>query len=607
MPRPAVGGRRSSACRDGVAKLLGLAVAAALSTPGQAQESGPGRDVAEVTRGILERVEPGWQLLTGVNSWSLAISRITEGDEKRFSFPVETGRDYRIVAVGAPGVRDLDFCVVDPGREAESGSELEVACHLLRDASPVLDFTADETGLWAALLSAVAVDGPSSYAGIAVLTRTPEAGVGIAGDIPSITTLGVLTSFVDGSWTLPRNSGGSAAGGDEWGLVMGSVAVEGSRAQLSFHVDAGEDYRVSASGEARVADLDICVFDDMDEVVDCDRGTDAEPGVAFYATSTGLYRAVLEPYAIDAPDREAASDPSSARAGLVVAMRIADQCDAWRREPEYFERATVLDVENCMPAWLDATPHDPSAGTPLIQAAEHSKVPDVIELLLEIPGLDTLTASHRSGATALGVAVAFSPVPEEATNLLLDHSPGLLESRSFRHDDGTATSLLHAALLRPDANVGAIGRLVTEMVEQRRDELLLARDEMGDTPLHTAARVATRPVIVRHLVEDAPRERRREILKAANNDGRTAVELARERKDGRRIAVQLEEYHAEYVSPSIGRRLSRVRDAVQPILASAAAIALFLFTVVRTFPKSPFARLAHSAFNRLPAGLPDDE
>ena len=119
--------------------------------------------------------------------------------------------------------------------------------------------------------------------------------------------------------------------------------------------------------------------------------------------------------------------------------------------------------------------------------------------------------------------------------------------------------------------------------------------------------MATRPVIVRHLVKDAPRELRRQILTAANDDDRTAVELAWERKDGRRIAVQLEEYHAEYVSPSIGRRLSRLRDMVQPILASAAAIALFLFTVVRTFPKSPFARLAHSAFNRLPAGLNDDE
>jgi hypothetical protein len=288
-------------------------------------------------------------------------------------------------------------------------------------------------------------------------------------------------------------------------------------------------------------------------------------------------------------------------------MRLADRCDAWRREPEYFDRATVLDVENCMSVWLEAMPHDSLAGTPLIQAAEHSKFPEVVQLLLDIPGLDTLTAAYRGGATPVGVAVAFSPVPEEVTNLLLDHNPGLLESRSFRWDDGTAASLLHAALIRRDANVGAVDRLVTEMVEQRRHEMLLATDGMGDTPLHAAARVVTRPVIVRRLVEGAPREARRQVLTATNNDGKTAAELAWERKDGRRLAVQLDEYHVEYVSPSIGRRLSRLRDAVQPILASVAAIAVFLFTIVRTFPHSPFLRLAHGAFNKLSVGPDEDE
>ena len=232
-----------------------------------------------------------------------------------------------------------------------------------------------------------------------------------------------------------------------------------------------------------------------------------------------------------------------------------------------------------MSVWLEVTPHDSLAGTPLIQAAEHSKFPEVVQLLLEIPGLDTLTAAYRGGATPLGVAVAFSPVPEEVTNLLLDHNPGLLESRSFRWDDGTATSLLHAALIRRDANrdsnVGAIDRLVTEMVEQHRHEMLLATDEMGDTPLHAAARVVTRPVTVRRLVEGAPRQLRRQMLTATNNDGRTAAELASERKDGRRLAVQLDEYHRRVrqsvdrpsavstsrrrrINPGLGRRHRRL-------------------------------------------------
>ena len=112
-------------------------------------------------------------------------------------------------------------CVVDPGGQSTGGSEREVVCHLLRDAAPILDFTADGTGAWAVLLTAAADDGPSSYAGIAVLTGTHEAAIGIADDIPAITTLGVLTSFVDEGWDLPGNDRGSAAGGDEWGLVLG--------------------------------------------------------------------------------------------------------------------------------------------------------------------------------------------------------------------------------------------------------------------------------------------------------------------------------------------------------------------------------------------------
>ncbi len=612
MARSDLGRRGSATRRHGAAKLTGFALAAALgASPGQAQEAEAGREVAEVTRRILARVEPGWQLQAMDNSWSMAISRIAEGDEKRLSFPVETGGDYRIVGVGAPGVLDLDLCAVDPGPSTDGGSAREIACHVLRDPAPVLDFRADGTGVREALLTAVAIDGPSSYAGLAVLTRTPsraaEDQIGMVGDISSITTLGALTSLVGEGWDLPGDDGGAVPSRDDWGLVVGSLSVEGSRPQLSFHVEAGEDYRVSGAGEARATDLDICVFDDTDAEVACDREGDAEPAIAFTARSTGSYRAVLEPYAIDAPGLGGAPDPVSARSGLVVTRRLADRCDAWRRELEYFERAAVLDVENCMPAWLAAVPYDSLAGTPLIQAAEHSKFPDVIQLLLDIPGLDTLTAGYRAGATPLGVAVAFSPIPEEATNLLLDHNPGLLESRSFRWDDGTATSLLHAALLRPDANVGAIDRLVTEMVEQHRHELVLVEDEAGDTPLHAAARVATRPVIVRHLVEGVPREVRRQLLTATNHDGRTAAELAWERKDGRRLAVQLDEYHAEYVSPSVGRRLGRLRDAFEPILASLAAFAAFLFTVIRTFPKSPLARLVHNTFNKLPVGVDDDD
>ena len=301
MPGRIVSGRGSPGCRNRVARLVGFACAAAFASPGQAQDAEAGAEVAEVARQILDRVEPAWQLLAAGNAWSLAISRIAEGFEKRFSFPVESGRDYRVVAVGTAGVRDLDICIVDPEPKPDSGSEREIACHLLRDSDPILDFTADGTGLRAALLTAVAVDGSSSYAGIAVLTRTAGDEAGIA-DIASITTLGTLTSLVGQGWDLTRTRGDSVLGRDDWSVVLGSVAAGGPHPHLSFHVEAGEDYRVSGGGEATATDLDICVFDDTDAIIDCDREGDARPGVAFTARSTGSYRAVLEPYAVGSPD-----------------------------------------------------------------------------------------------------------------------------------------------------------------------------------------------------------------------------------------------------------------------------------------------------------------
>ena len=576
-------------------KLPFLVCAAALAGPAAAQDADAGEadaGIAEASQRLLSLVEPGWRLLSSDTLWSMAIARIAEGAENRLSFLADAGRDYRIVGAGAPAARDLDICVVTPDAPAD-----EILCDVLPDAVPIVEFTAGATGLHAAELRAITVEGPSSYAGVAVLTRAPQSASAAdpsgPREIATVTTLGVLTSFAGGGWDLlPTDLGrGPANGLDNWSLALGAARQNVDK-RLFFDVEAGEAYKVSGAGDATASDLDVCVTDDAGGLVACDEDLDARPQVAFTAASSGRYAAVLQPYAI-APASAAAPETSgtpAARGGLVVAIRQGDHCDAWRREPDYFERATVVDVENCMSGWLEAVPYDFRFGTPLLHAAAQSKFVDVVRSLLRIPGLDTLEA--ELAPPLLVGAARHSPISGEVVGLLLDHNPGLLESYSMEY--GTP---LHAAAGRRDADVGAIDRIMSEIVEQRREDLLLSTNEGDETPLLEAARATMRPVVVRRLVEGAPREARRRMLIAADPAGNTALDIARGRKDGGRIATQLEEYDAEYVNPSVWRRVSRLREPAEALLASVAGIVLFLFTFIRTFPKSRIARLVHGIFN----------
>ena len=579
-----------------VRRLPFLVCAAALAGPAAAQDAEAdeaGAGIAEASQRLLSLMEPGWRLLSSDTLWSLAIARISEGARNRIAFLAEAGRDYRIVGAGATAARDLDICVVT----AEAPDD-EISCDVLPDALPIVEFRANATGLHVAELRAATVEGPWSYAGVAVLARaSPSASAAdpsVPREIATVTTLGALTSFAGGGWDLvPADLGrGPAAGLDNWSLALGAARQDVDK-RLFFEVEAGRAYQVSGAGDATASDLDICVTDDAGGLVACDDELDARPQVAFTAESSGRYAAVLRPYAIASASAAitGASGPPSSRGGLVVAIRDGGHCDTWRREPDYFERATVVDVENCMSGWLETAPHDFMLGTPLIHAAAQSKFADVVESLLRVPGLDTLEA--ELAPPLLVGAARYSPIAGDVVGLLLDHNPGLLDSYSMEY--GTP---LHAAVSRRDADVGAIDRMMSEIVEQRREDLLLSTNEGDETPLLAAARAAMRPVVVRSLVDGAPREARRRMLIATDPAGNTALDIARDRKDGGRIAAQLEEYDAEYVNPSLWRRVSRLREPVEALLASAAGIVLFLFTFIRTFPQSRIARLVHGIFNK---------
>ena len=578
-----------------VRRLSLLLCVAALASPAAAQDGeadATDAGIAEASQRLLSLVEPGWRLLSSDTLWSLAIARISEGARNRLFFLAEAGRDYRIVGAGATAARDLDICVA-----AADAPDEEISCDVLPDALPIVEFRAGHTGLHAAELRAVTVEGPSSYAGVAVLARASSASAAdpsVPRELATVTTLGALTSFAGGGWDLiPTDLGrGPATGLDNWSLALGAARQDAEK-RLFFEVEAGRAYRVSGAGDATASDLDVCVTDDAGNLVACDEELDARPQVAFTAESSGRYAAVLQPYSI-APASAAVPQPSgspSSRGGLVVAIRDGGHCDTWRREPDYFERATVIDVENCMSGWLETVPYDFELGTPLTHAAAQSKFTHVVQSLLRVPGLDTLEA--ELAPPLLVGAARYSPIAGDVVGLLLDHNPGLLDSYSMEY--GTP---LHAAVGRRDADVGAIDRVMSEIVEQRREDILLSTNGGDETPLLEAARSAMRPVVVRSLVDGAPREARRRMLTATDPAGNTALDIARDRKDGGRIAAQLEEYDAEYVNPSLWRRVSRLREPVEALLASAAGIVLFMFTFIRTFPQSRIARLVHGIFNK---------
>ena len=84
----------------------------------------------------------------------------------------------------------------------------------------------------------------------------------------------------------------------QWGLVFGWFA-EGEDKEIRFNVTAGQSYMIAGGGDEGSEDLDICVYNQFGDEVECDTLTDNFPLVEFTAGSSGTFRAVLTAYSLN--------------------------------------------------------------------------------------------------------------------------------------------------------------------------------------------------------------------------------------------------------------------------------------------------------------------
>ena len=83
----------------------------------------------------------------------------------------------------------------------------------------------------------------------------------------------------------------------QWGLVFGWFA-EGEEKEVRFNVSSGQTYMITGGGDGNSSDLDVCVYDQYGDEVECDVLTYNFPIVEFTASGTGTYRAVLTAYSL---------------------------------------------------------------------------------------------------------------------------------------------------------------------------------------------------------------------------------------------------------------------------------------------------------------------
>lgn len=99
----------------------------------------------------------------------------------------------------------------------------------------------------------------------------------------------VLDWLDEGYDLIPENG--------QWGLLFGWFS-ESEEKEIRFNVTTGERYMIAGGGDANSEDLDICVYDQYNDEVECDVLTDNYPLVSFTAAGSGTYRAVLTAYSL---------------------------------------------------------------------------------------------------------------------------------------------------------------------------------------------------------------------------------------------------------------------------------------------------------------------
>jgi len=135
---------------------VGLIAFGALPAPASAQS------ISNAIDEVLDWLDEGYDLIPEQGQWGLVFGWFSESEEKELRFNVTSGETYMIAGGGDANSEDLDICVFD-----QDGDEIE--CDVLTDNYPLVTFTAESTGAFRAVLTAYALSGSTSYAGMAVL------------------------------------------------------------------------------------------------------------------------------------------------------------------------------------------------------------------------------------------------------------------------------------------------------------------------------------------------------------------------------------------------------------------------------------------------------
>lgn len=140
--------------------LLAVIPLSSFATPIGAQN--PQESLQAAVSDVMDWLSEGWELVPEMGEWGLVFGWFANDDKKSLSFAVTEGDTYMVAGGGSANATDLDICVYDARHE-------EIDCDILTDNFPLVQFRAESSGMYQAVLHAYQIEGASTYAGMVLL------------------------------------------------------------------------------------------------------------------------------------------------------------------------------------------------------------------------------------------------------------------------------------------------------------------------------------------------------------------------------------------------------------------------------------------------------